>query len=267
MLYWMYIPIFLSNLSLAYSLNCSSDQDGICQTLENGRLQICGSGYWQYITTGSYQCIGNQLSPEAEVLSAVAQTSTSTYTSVGPATSSTTSLRSVSSTAGTTGYWDCLGVVAPIGEDSYGVKSYKPNGTMASVYDATPDAAFRCGSHAPSNDLYAAVWTRYNDRIVSQPMPKNCNGTMTLTNPKTGKSVVATIIDRCQSCVGVNHQTSDPTTPESVVNGATIDLSRTLWNELYEGAPDGVYDVLYDGPIYSGSWDGEPDPLTSPNCI
>ena len=141
---------------------------------------------------------------------------------------------------------------------------------MASVYIASDDAAFRCDVKPPDDGLYVAVWTRFDpnlDKVGSQPQPKNCGQILHLTNPKTGVSSHAMVIDRCQSCVGVGHQASDHNTPDNLVNGATIDLSVALWEKLYPGAPYEVYDIVYDGPLYGGSDDGPPDSLANPYCV
>lgn len=83
----------------------------------------------------------------------------------------------------------------------------------------------------------------------------------------TNRNASAIVIDRRQSCVGVGHQASDPTTPDNWVNGATIDLSEALFNYLYDGAEAGVYDIEHDSPIYGGSDNGDPDVLESPYCL
>lgn len=74
------------------------------------------------------------------------------------------------------------------------------------------------------------------------------------------KSASAQIIDRCASCVGVGHALGDPTTPDNLANGATVDLSRDLWNHLSDGAAGDVFDVEYDGDALLG-WDEPPTPL------
>lgn len=138
---------------------------------------------------------------------------------------------------------------------------------MASVYDPV-DYVFRCNTLAEPDvpEYYAAVWTKYDPALKAQPMPQNCNQTITLKNMQNGRTASAIIKDRCASCVGVNHQTSDPNIFDSEVNGATIDLSPKLWEYLYDGSPFDVLDIECDGPIYSGSPDQDPDPLTQPNC-
>ncbi|KAM0714158.1 hypothetical protein Q7P37_010307 [Cladosporium fusiforme] len=137
---------------------------------------------------------------------------------------------------------------------------------MASMYIASRNDAFRCDLPPPADELYVAVWTRYDPELTSQPKPRNCGEIVHLENPKTGASSDAMVIDRCQSCVGVDHQASDPTTLDLLVNGATIDLSVNLWKKLYGEAQGSVYDVLYNGSVYGGSHDGEPDKLVNPLC-
>lgn len=137
---------------------------------------------------------------------------------------------------------------------------------MASVYFASKTATFRCEIEPPADELYVAVWTRYDPLLIAQPKPKNCGEILHLENPKTGASSDAVVLDRCQSCVGVDRHVSDPTTPDSLVNGATIDLSLKLWNKLYGGAEQSVYDVIYNGPTFGGSDSGEPDKLENPFC-
>ena len=136
---------------------------------------------------------------------------------------------------------------------------------MASVY-YPGKPVFRCDIQPPASNYFVAVWTRYVPDQESQPQPKNCNEWLTLENPKNGRTATALVIDRCASCVGVGHQMSDLTVSDSFVNGATIDLSPDLFRYLYEGAHEGVYDITYNGSIYGGSWDGDPDDLKDPLC-
>lgn len=241
------------------AMSCSDE--GGCQTLPNGQVQMCASSYWQDIDCGSYTCVDNHFIPTA-ANNVVA--SASTAATQNPNVDSRASNVVISDT-GTTGHWKCLEKPVPTKEENFGTASYHPGGSMASVY--APDSnRFRCNTQPPDSGFYVAVWTRYDASQVSQPMPKNCNQWLTLKNPKTGRTAEALVIDRCASCVGVDRQTSDLTTPDSLVNGATIDLSPALWDELYDGAEYGVYDVEYDGPVFGGSWDGQPDALTSPYC-
>ena len=136
---------------------------------------------------------------------------------------------------------------------------------MASVY-LPVKPIFRCDVQPPASNYFVAVWTRFSPGQESQPQPKNCNDWLMLENPKNGRTATALVIDRCASCVGVGHQTSDSTISDSLVNGATVDLSPELFAYLYEGAVEGVFDVVYNGSIYGGSWDGDPDILKSPKC-
>jgi hypothetical protein len=129
---------------------------------------------------------------------------------------------------GTTGNAICSNSSVPRYEDDYVRASYTPGGAMASVYHASKDDVFRCELEPPADELYVAVWTRYDPSLIAQPKPKNCGKTLHLENPKTGASSDAIVLDRCQSCVGVDHQVSDPTTPDSLVNGATGDCSIGL---------------------------------------
>lgn len=61
------------------------------------------------------------------------------------------------------------------------------------------------------------------------------------------------VIDCGASYVGVEHETSVPKGGDSDVNGATIDLSLTLWNFLYNSAEPAVYDIEYNTSTYSGA--------------
>ncbi|KYG40413.1 hypothetical protein M433DRAFT_177982 [Acidomyces richmondensis BFW] len=234
---------------ILFSRSIASVLEGSCRSLSDGRIQEFASGQWQDLGfTSEYTCSNGVVSStDHEVKNRTVQ-----IPSTGP---------------GLTGYEFCEGIspMAMVKNNTYGAATYKPGGRMASTYIAGPDASFRCNLPAPDDGFYVAVWTRYSPG-VSQPQPKNCNSTLSLRNPTTGRRANALVIDRCASCVGVNHQTSDPTTPDYVVNGATVDLSTALWNYLYNDAPYGVYDIEYDGPVYGGSWDGDPDPLISPDC-
>ncbi|TIA33346.1 hypothetical protein D6C78_07612 [Aureobasidium pullulans] len=142
-------------------------------------------------------------------------------------------------------------------EDAYGIKSYSPNGKMASVYDADSTSTFRCDNISyPPDGYYVAFWTPYDNSLASegrsQPAPVNCGRDINFTNPLTGVSAVAVVLDRCASCVGVGNQLNDPTTDQSLVNGATVDLSRGLWNKIYDNAAGSVYDILYEGKPLQG---------------
>jgi hypothetical protein len=143
--------------------------------------------------------------------------------------------------------------------------SYALGGSMASVYFPV-EPVFSCNIKPPASNYFVAVWTRFVAGQQSQPKPRNCNDWLTLENPKNGRTATALVIDRCASCVGVGHQMSDSTVSDSLVNGATIDLSPELFSYLYEGAVEGVFDVSYNGSIYGGSWDGDPEDLRNTNC-
>jgi hypothetical protein len=163
------------------------------------------------------------------------------------------------------GHWYCSGKQPPVRDEEAFTASYTPGGSMASVY-YPEQPLFRCNIQPPASNYYVAVWTRHDPDHESQPQPRNCNEWLTLENPKNGLTATALVIDRCASCVGVGHQTSDNTTSDIWVNGATIDLSPDLFKYLYSEAPDGVFDIKYNGSIYGGSWDGDPDVLKDPKC-
>lgn len=133
---------------------------------------------------------------------------------------------------------------------------------MASTYDADTTSIFRCNAAPPSDGYFVAFWTQYRAGSISQPQPLNCNHSVRLTNPRLDRTATAFVIDRCASCVGVGRKVNDPTTPDCLVNGATVDLSPDLWNFLYAGAPPSVYDIEYEGDVYAG-WDADPSPLTA----
>jgi len=166
---------------------------------------------------------------------------------------------------GDVGFWYCKGEKPPTRNDRAFTASYTFGGSMASVY-YPEKPLFRCDIQPPASNYFAAVWTRYAPDEIAQPQPKNCNDWLALENPKNGRTATALVIDRCASCVGVAHQMSDRNVSDSLVNGATVDLSPDLFAYLYEGAVEGVFDILYNGSIYGGSWDGDPDELKDPFC-
>ena len=234
--------------------------EGSCRSGPTGQVQQYASGYWQDVSVGSYVCVEGGL--ELATGSASRPTCTTCASSLAP-----TQALEDAYTDTRTGYSECDNVSVPFKSNAHGVASYKPGGRMASVY--YPEGyVFRCNMVAEPDvsEYYAAVWTRYDPALTAQPMPQNCNQTIKLRNNYNGRAATAIIKDRCASCVGVNHQTSDPTTLDRYVNGATIDLSPRLWEYLFDGSPDDVFDIDYDGPVYSGSPDQEPDLLTQPNC-
>ena len=189
-----------------------------------------------------------------------------TRVSIGGSTL-TTSLPQQNPSIGTgdVGHWYCNGEKPPTRNNASFMASYALGGSMASVYFPL-EPVFSCNIQPPASNYFVAVWTRFVPGQQSQPKPKNCNDWLSLENPKNGRAATALVIDRCASCVGVGHQMSDSTVSDTLVNGATIDLSPELFSYLYEGAVEGVFDVLYNGSIYGGSWDGDPDDLKNPSC-
>lgn len=165
---------------------------------------------------------------------------------------------------GDVGHWYCKGEKPPTQDNAAFTASYALGGAMASVYFPL-EPVFSCNIQPPASNYFVAVWTRFVPGQQSQPKPKNCNDWLTLENPKSGRNATALAIDRCASCVGVGHQMSNSTVSDNLVNGAAVDLSPELFSYLYEGAVEGVFDVLYNGSIYGGSWDGDPEDLRSPN--
>jgi len=254
---------------------CPTNKEGQCRAeLEGGFVQICASGHWQLVPKGSYICFDGEMFPMSMETSGAALSGASHHSSPqtecrnasGTKDSAVHPSPSSSMNAGITGHAFCNAISVPRHEDDYYRASYTPGGTMASVYFASKTDKFSCEIEPPADELYVAVWTRYNPSLIEQPKPKNCGEILHLKNPKTGASSDAVVLDRCQSCVGVGHQVSDLTTPDSLVNGATIDLSLKLWKKLYGEAEPSVYDVVYSGPTYGGSDSGDPDKLENPFC-
>jgi len=254
---------------------CPISEEGQCRgELKDGFVEICASGSWQQTPKGSYMCSHGEMIPQNMQTSEVSPSWTSHPR--GSQTTCSTGLSTEDSAAdtppyaslgpGTTGNAVCGNTTVPRREDEGSRASYVPGGTMASVYFASKTDTFSCELEPPDDELYVAVWTRYDPTLIKQPKPKNCGEILHLKNPKTGVSSDAVVLDRCQSCVGVDHQVSDRTTPDSLVNGATIDLSLNLWNKLYGDAKPSVYDVVYNGPVYGGSDSGDPDKLQNPYC-
>jgi hypothetical protein len=267
----------LSTLNL-----CRLQEDGLCKVAaEATDIEVCASGYWQVAPKGPYQCVDGMIMPLASLDAVTSlqkhpqQYSHSSASDTVSYTSSTLSVPEGLSTAkpaslshpGETGNSYCGKTPLSVHEDNYGIVSYTNGGRMASVYVASDTDKFRCEIKPPADGMYVAVWTRYDRKLIAQPQPKNCGEIIHLTNPKTGVSSDALVLDRCQSCVGVGHQTSDKTTADNWVNGATVDLSVKLWNKLYNNAPFAVYDIVYSGPVYGGSDSGFPDELINPYCL
>lgn len=142
--------------------------------------------------------------------------------------------------------------------DQYGIKSYPPGDKMALVYNASRSSTFRCDNISyPSDGYYVALCTRYNRNVAlnddSQPAPVNCGQRINFTNPLTGVSATGLVLDRCASCIGVGDQSlNDPSTGQSLINGATVDFSRELWKKIFNGAADDVHDVMYAGNPLQG---------------
>jgi len=266
---------FTFGLCLSLLKPCNIQEEGVCKpTVEAMDAEVCASGYWQTMPTGSYRCVDGTMSPLTSIDTAEycpngsnSDTMSSQSSAPGPSQERPTAEPSSSSHVGETGRSRCIGKPVSTGEDPYGTISYKVGGKMASVYVASDSAHFRCDIKPPADGMYVAVWTRYDNALTGQPQPKNCGKTIHLTNPKTGVSSDAMVIDRCASCVGVGHQISDNSTADNFANGATIDLSLKLWNKLYNNAPQAVYDIDYSGPIYGGSESGPPDELIGPYCL
>jgi hypothetical protein len=262
--------------------SCRFEENGQCRVAaEATDTEVCASGYWQVKPRGSYQCVdgtmlplasldeatspqkGSQRYPHSSASDTVSYTSFTLSTPEGSSTATPSSI----SHLGETGNSYCEKKPLTVHEDDYGIVSYTNGGRMASAYVASDTDLLHCEIKPPADGMYVAVWTRYDPKLIEQPQPKNCGEMIHLTNPKTGVSADALVLDRCQSCVGVGHQVSDQTTADNWVNGATIDLSVNLWNKLYNNAPLAVYDIVYSGPVYGGSDSGPPDELVNPYCL
>jgi hypothetical protein len=258
--------------------SCPFKREGQCRGRSGlSYIEICAAGRWQEVASGAFRCVAGAVVPlnrstawfpapttAATTLSssvALGQSRTATHSDLGP-TVSTASTGSPFSLRETTGDAYCRHVPLAKREDRWGCATYKFGGKMASMYYADSTSVFRCDVAPPSDGYFVAFWTQYQEGDASQPQPLNCNLSIRLTNARLGRTATATVIDRCASCVGVGHQVSDPTTPDCLVNGATVDLSPDLWDFLYAGAPPSVYDIEYDGDPYLG-WDAEPSLLTA----
>ena len=265
----LYCPLSQSTSTLDVSTRCSPE--GSCRRESSSVVHVCASGYWQMVSDPhmQYQCQGHETAvSEGDATASSSTVAVSSDDATVPTVhTSDASPQTAQNETGATGNSFCTGSQLLTRSDTYGKATYLPGSKMASVYDPNPlTAVFRCDLPSPEDEFYVAMWTRYDPNVVSQPQPRNCGDRLTVRNPTTGKSQDAMVIDRCASCVGVDHQTSDPTTPDALVNGATIDLSPALWNRLFDGAPFSVYDIDYEGETYAGSLDGEPDALVDPSC-
>lgn len=255
---WSYCGVLTAAVEASSLLPgmCGPAVEGECRgELGSNTIEICAADRWQQLDTSSFHCVAGTMVPYA-----VASTASPPAVQSGSDASITNAFDPQPLTD-TTGYAYCNGLPLARREDQWGRASYHRGGKMASVYYADASSSFHCDRPPPLNDHYVAFWTQYDGATISQPTPLNCNRTLSLTNRRLGKTANATVIDRCASCVGVGRQLDDPTTPDCLVNGATIDLSRTLWDFLFEGAPPGVYDIEYDGNVYAG-WATDPTPLT-----
>ena len=237
--------------------HCDSSLEGRCRPAGEDMVEICASQKWQRLPKGAYGCFDGiwQLG-----ISSASLKSSVTYNTTLTADNANKDVYQRS-----TGNAVCSGIDVIERKDMYGTATYSKNGKMASVCLASTGSVFRCDSTPPPNGYYVALWAPYNGQAdASQPQPLNCNQTMTLKNPRLGRVATAKVIDRCASCVGVGFQTADPTTPECLVNGATIDMSLALWNYLFNNAAPTVYDIEYSGEAHAG-WDKQPEPLTKLN--
>ena len=263
------ILTILTNTLCDASHPCGAALEGSCRQRGTDMVDICASGRWQRMPIGSNKCVNGTMQAFVLTISPIAAPASSSphHSSILHHSSSQHHSSSPEETNGPgnpdysrlTGAAECLNRSVPRKDNAFGRASYIKNGKMASAYNASD--TFRCGGVAPADGMYAAVWTQYNgDPTGSQPLPVNCNESISLRNPKTGSRATAKIIDRCASCVGVGYQMADPTVPEYTINGATIDLSLQLWATLFENASLGVYDIEYDGRPHLG-WPDLPQPL------
>lgn len=260
-------------LGLAWGLICwatitmaQTDCEGTCRGADSGdEYLLCASRRWHVMSANGYSCVSGSLVPPmntpAQVFSfSSAQPSDGTFVVAGSNLEAVkqsdvpllTSRKHDGALGSSTTFSQADPTLLPTtwksSRDSFGIKSYAIDGKMASVYDATQESTFRCTDiEYPSNGYYVAFWTQYDSTLISQPEPVNCGQYMNFTNPLTGVSASALVLDRCASCVGVGKQLNDPTTSQGLVNGATVDMSRALWNRIYSGAPGDVYDILYSG--------------------
>ncbi|KEQ57628.1 uncharacterized protein M437DRAFT_70647 [Aureobasidium melanogenum CBS 110374] len=240
--------------------------EGTCREADSSdEYLLCASQRWHVMSANGYSCVSGSLVPPlntpAQVFSfSSAQPSDGTFVVAGSNLEAVqqsdvpllTSRKLDGALGSSTTFSQADPTLLPTtwksSRGSFGIKSYAIDGKMASVYDATQESTFRCTDiEYPSNGYYVAFWTQYDSTLISQPEPVNCGLYMNFTNPLTGVSASALVLDRCASCVGVGKQLNDPTTSQGLVNGATVDMSRALWNRIYSGAPGDVYDILYSG--------------------
>ena len=246
----------LWSVSASYRLqqHCDSSLEGRCRPADEDNVEICASQKWQPVAKGIYDCVEGTWQLNVP--------SSSLESPLSRSTALTADNENRDGYQRLTGNAVCSGIDIAERKDMHGTATYSKNGKMASVYLASTSSVFRCDSSPPPNSYYVAFWTPYNGQAdASQPQPLNCNKTITVRNPRLDRIATAKVIDRCASCVGVGFQTTDPTTPECLVNGATIDMSLALWNYLFNNAAPSVYDVEYSGDVHAG-WNTQPEPLT-----
>lgn len=240
--------------------------EGTCRGADSSdEYLLCASRRWHVMSANGYSCLSGSLVPPMTTPAQVvnfnsAQPSDGTFvvaeSTLEAVKQSDLPLSTSKNHGGTLSSSTTFSQADPTllpatwisSRDSFGIKSYAIDGKMASVYDATQESTFRCTDiEYPSNGYYVAFWTQYDRTLISQHEPVNCGQYMNFTNPLTGASASALVLDHCASCVGVGKQLNDPTTSQGLVNGATVDMSRALWNRIYHGAPGNVYDILYSG--------------------
>jgi hypothetical protein len=247
--------------------------EGVCQVAgNNDTYLLCASQNWHTMPSNGYSCVFGVLVPsEAKQTSTSGPSSTRTDGPIVPIQMTRVAderldfsmytsdiLESVTSQISSIGTESkSLPQAWKPSQDSYGIRSYAVDGKMASVYDADSSSIFRCDDlEYPTDGYYVAFYTQYDSTLEvekkSQRAPVNCGQHVSFTNPLTGVSATALVLDRCASCIGVGGQLNDPNTDQSLVNGATVDFSRALWNKIYNNAPNNVYDVQYVGKVLQG---------------
>jgi len=247
--------------------------EGICKRAENNDTYLlCASQIWQTMSSNGYICVSGVLVfPGAEQTSTLGLNSTQSYKQIvqtqttpfageqldSPLCTPSVQKRPTSPITSSQSAPTLVPQAWQPSQDSYGIRSYAVEGKMASVYDADSNSVFRCDDLTyPSDGYYVAFYTPYNSTLAiegkSQPAPANCGHHVDFKNPLTGVSATALVLDRCASCIGVGGQLNDPNTDQSLVNGATVDFSRALWDKIYNHAPNNVYDVQYAGKVLQG---------------
>jgi hypothetical protein len=247
--------------------------EGVCQGAENSDTYLlCASQNWHTMPSNGYVCVSGLLVPPAAGQTSILGSSpiqtnsplNSTQTTPvdgeqpsSPVYTSGVHRDLTSSITSTQTQSTSIPQAWRASQDSYGTRSYIIGGKMASVYDSDSSSSFRCDDVAyPHDGYYVAFYTQYDSTLEaeerSQPAPINCGQYVNFTNPLTSVSEIALVLDRCASCIGVGGQLNDPNTDQSLVNGATVDFSRALWNKIYNNAPNNVYDIQYTGKTLQG---------------